>query len=147
MKTDRFWETTALSDMSRNQWESLCDQCGKCCLLKLEDTESGELAYTDVVCRYYDQCEGGCTVYPERSRKVPSCVTLTVDNIASLKWMPNTCAYRLVYERKPLPDWHPLVSGDVGSVLNHGHSICGRSVSESLVPEDELVEHVIWMEG
>ena len=147
MKTERFWETTTLANMSRKQWESLCDHCGKCCLLKLEDVENDELAYTDVVCRYYDQLEGGCTVYPERSQKVPTCVTLTTDNIATLKWMPNTCAYRLVYERKPLPDWHPLVSGDPNSVWSHGHSICGRSVSETEVAEDDLVQHVIWMES
>lgn len=125
-----FWRITRLADMSQSEWESLCDGCGKCCLNKLEDIDTGELAYTNVACRLLDLGTCRCTRYPDRSRLVPDCVTLTPDNVGALAWMPSTCAYRLLAEGKDLPDWHPLVSGDPDSVHRAGISVRGRAISE-----------------
>lgn len=125
-----FWREKRLEEMNPAEWESLCDGCGKCCLNKLEDIDTGELAYTNVACRLLDLGTCRCTRYPERSRLVPDCVTLTPDNIAGLRWMPSTCAYRLLAEGKELPYWHPLVSGDPDSVHRAGISVRGRAISE-----------------
>lgn len=140
--TDKpFWETVALEDMTREQWESLCDGCGKCCLLKLEDEDSGELAYTEVACRLLDMGSCRCTRYTERSRLVPDCITLTPDLIPTLRWMPKTCAYRRVYEGKPLLWWHPLISGDPETVHQAGISVRGRVVSERRA--GDLEDHIV----
>ena len=125
-----FWRHVRLQDMSPKQWESLCDGCGKCCLNKLEDIDTGELAYTNVACRLLDLGVCRCTRYEERSRLVPDCVVLTPDNIADLHWMPSTCAYRLLAEGRDLLDGHPLVSGDPDSVHRAGVSVRGRAISE-----------------
>ena len=142
----RFWEQQSLQTMSREQWESLCDGCAKCCLLKLEDEDSGEVFYTKVVCRYLDDnCR--CREYPRRHDLVPDCVRLRPQDVAAFHWLPVTCAYRLVAEGKPLPDWHPLVSGSADSVHSAGVSIRGRALSEEYVHPDGLEEHIIhWVE-
>lgn len=141
MKEKSFWETVALEDMSAEQWESLCDGCGKCCLLKLEDEDTLELAYTEVVCRLLDLGTCQCTRYPERSRLVPDCITLTPDIIPTLRWMPRTCAYRLLSEGKPLPWWHPLISKDPETVHQAGISVRGRVVSERRA--GDLEDHIV----
>jgi len=125
-----FWKRKRLAEMSRGEWESLCDGCAKCCLAKLEDQETGEIAYTNVACRLLDLGACRCTRYAERTRFVPDCVTLTPENVSRLTWMPSTCAYRLLAEGKDLPDWHPLVSGDPDSVHRAGISVRGRVVAE-----------------
>lgn len=125
-----FWKRKALTDMTRDEWESLCDGCARCCLAKLEDEDSGDIAYTNVACRLLDHETCRCTKYAERSRFVPDCVTLTPDNVLLLRWMPSTCAYRLLAEGKDLPDWHPLVSGDPASVHWAGISVRGRVICE-----------------
>jgi len=125
-----FWQRKALADMSAAEWESLCDGCGKCCLLKLEDIDTSEIAYTNVACRLLDLGTCRCSRYAERRRFVPDCVVLSPDNIGDLFWMPQTCAYRLLAEGKELPDWHPLVSGDPESVHRAGVSIRGRCITE-----------------
>lgn len=136
-----FWETVRLEDMTTEQWESLCDGCGKCCLLKLEDEDTLEVAYTEVACRLLDLGTCQCTRYPERARLVPDCVTLTPDIIPSLRWMPKTCAYRLVSEDKSLPWWHPLVSKDPETVHQAGVSVRGRVVSERRA--GDLERHIV----
>ena len=123
-----FWKTTRLEDMTQAQWESLCDGCAKCCLVKLEDEESGDVAFTDVVCDLLDQGTCRCTQYDRRTELVPDCVKLTPDNLARLPWMPPSCAYRLLYEGKELSDWHPLVSGRAESVVEAGMSVRGRAM-------------------
>jgi len=127
---DRFWERKALAEMSREEWESLCDGCGKCCLHKLEDEDSGEVYYCNVVCKLFDMENTCCTDYPSRAVRVPDCVVLTVENIPQFGWMPKTCAYRLLSEGKPLPKWHPLMSGDKDSVYRAGHSVRDRVLLE-----------------
>ncbi len=141
MSEKPFWETVALEDMTATQWESLCDGCGKCCLLKLEDEDTLELAYTDVVCRLLDLGNCRCTRYPERSRLVPDCITLTPDIIPKLRWMPKTCAYRLLSEGKSLPWWHPLLSGDPDTVHQAGISVRGRAISERRA--GDLEDHIV----
>ncbi len=125
-----FWETKALADMNREEWESLCDHCGKCCLHKLEDEESGEVYYCNVVCHLFDMQQGTCGDYAHRATRVPTCAVLTVENIPQFGWMPKTCAYRLLSEGRPLPAWHPLRSGDPESVYRAGHSVRDRVMIE-----------------
>lgn len=125
-----FWKMKSLEEMTRSEWESLCDHCGKCCLIKLEDDDSGLLMQTDVACTLYDCSHGGCCNYANRHSDVPDCVVLTPDNVRSLPWIPKTCAYRLIAEGKDLYDWHPLVTGDPDSTRKAGMSVVGLVVSE-----------------
>jgi uncharacterized cysteine cluster protein YcgN (CxxCxxCC family) len=138
-----FWETKALREMTTQEWESLCDSCGKCCLLKLEDEDTGQVHYTRVVCRYLDQQKCRCTVYPKRQRLVPTCVKLRPDELDELLWMPSTCAYRLLHEGKPLPIWHPLITGSRQAMKQSGNTITGRVISEDFVHEEGLDEHIV----
>ncbi|MCU7798445.1 MAG: YcgN family cysteine cluster protein [Candidatus Thiodiazotropha sp. (ex Myrtea spinifera)] len=126
-----FWKKTPLSRMSRSQWESLCDGCAKCCLQKLEDEETREIYFTNIACDLLDPETCQCTDYSERSVRVPTCVTLTMEHLEDPYWLPKTCAYRLLAENSALPQWHPLVSGDPQSVEASGHSIRGRTVPEA----------------
>ena len=125
-----FWDHKSLEELDEAEWESLCDGCGKCCLNKLHDVETGELFFTNVACRLLDIGKCRCTRYAERSRLVPDCVRLSKDNIQELNWMPSTCAYRLVAEGKPLYWWHPLVSGDPDSVHQAGVSVRRMAITE-----------------
>ncbi|MCW5725158.1 MAG: YcgN family cysteine cluster protein [Maricaulaceae bacterium] len=140
--TQPFWKTKSLAEMSAAEWESLCDGCGKCCLIQLEDPEEGARAFTSIACRLFDGAACRCTDYANRAERVPDCVVLTPDTIGALGWMPKTCAYRLLAEGKPLPDWHPLVSGDPDSVHAYGISVRGRTVSETDVPEEDWERHI-----
>ena len=142
-----FWETKKLNEMDRAEWESLCDGCARCCLHKLEDEDTEEVFYTDVVCRYLDQDACRCTEYQDRNRLVPNCVWLTPDDVEAFHWLPTTCAYRLVAEGKPLNDWHPLISGRAESVQEAGSAVTGRCVSEEFVHEEELEDRIIrWVQ-
>lgn len=140
---DRFWETKPLARMTKREWESLCDGCGKCCLVKLQDAETDEISYTDVACKLLDCTTARCSDYPNRKRQVPDCVVLSVKLVNQLDWMPSTCAYRLLKEGKPLYWWHHLECGDPNAVHEAGISVRGRVVSETLVEDAELVEHVV----
>ena len=136
-----FWERKRLHEMTPEEWESLCDGCAKCCLEKLEDEDTGEIAYTDVSCRLLDLKTCRCTNYVQRRRFVPDCVPLDPDNVGELRWMPSTCAYRLLAFGRPLPAWHPLVSGDPDSVHRAGQSVQGRCVPES--EAGDLEDHIV----
>ncbi len=140
----RFWETKRLDQMSEAEWEALCDGCGKCCLNKLEDEDSGEVALTSVACRLLDDATCRCSNYDIRHQFVPDCIVLKPSNIGShLYWMPATCAYRLLYEGKPLADWHPLISGTPETVHAAGVSMRGKTVSEYEVADDDWEDHII----
>ena len=140
----RFWEKKALSKLNPQEWEALCDGCGKCCLNKLEDGDTGEIALTRVACRMLDDDSCRCTQYDIRHQFVPECIVLKPSNIDShAYWMPQTCAYRLLWEGKPLFDWHPLISGTAQSVHDAGVSVQGWTVSEFETPEDEWEDHII----
>lgn len=135
-----FWETTKLRRMTAQQWESLCDGCGLCCLVRFEDEETEEVIPTRVHCRLFDAELCRCADYANRKRHVPDCIKLTPGNVAALEWMPKSCAYRRVHEGRGLADWHPLISGDPESVHRAGVSVRGQTVSETALadPEDAL---------
>ncbi len=138
-----FWKRLTLEEMSRKQWESLCDGCARCCLNKLEDWDTGEISWTDVACRLLDNSTCRCGDYANRSDRVPDCERLTPDKVRTLTWLPPTCAYRLVAEGRDLYWWHPLVSGDPDTVHYAGISVRGRTRSEADVPADRLEDHVV----
>jgi hypothetical protein len=139
---DPFWETKALKDMSPAEWESLCDGCGKCCLVLLDETDSGRLYETNVACKLFDVKKRLCTNYKKRSRIVRDCVTLKPGNIGSLDWMPETCAYRRLARGEGLPLWHPLITGTRKSVEDAGVAVV-NAVSERTVDPDDIWDHVV----
>ncbi len=138
-----FWKEKPLTDLSPAEWESLCDGCAKCCIIKFEDEDTGRIYHTNAVCELLDIYHCKCTRYAERSELVPTCLTLNATLIQELKWMPDTCAYRLLAEGKDLPDWHPLISGDPKTVHQAGISVRGKVVSAKDVEEDDLFDYVI----
>lgn len=141
-----FWQVKRLHEMTPDEWESLCDGCGRCCLKKLEDADTGEVVYTDVACRLLDVERCRCMRYADRHREVAECLTLTADTVGELAWLPATCAYRRIAEGKGLAEWHPLVSGDPRSVERAGISVRGRATSERNVHPDEIPDRVIrWL--
>lgn len=141
-----FWQRKSLTDMTTEEWESLCDGCARCCLLKLEDEDSHNVYYTSVCCELLDLLSCRCTEYQQRSTLVPECVTLTPDNLHELDWMPSTCAYRLLKEGKPLPEWHPLVSGKADSAHDAAASIFSYATPENEVEADDLPNYIVeWL--
>ena len=140
MAEKQFWKTKSLDQMTAAEWESLCDGCGLCCLIRFEDEETGEVIPTRVACKLLDQHLCQCKDYVNRKAHVPDCIKLTPWNIEALAWMPPSCAYRRLYEGRGLPDWHPLITGDPDSVHKAGVSIRDQTVSEDSLadPEDAL---------
>ncbi|OPX55877.1 hypothetical protein SAMN02745127_01051 [Oceanospirillum multiglobuliferum] len=146
-QTARFWETKTLQQLSTEEWESLCDGCAKCCLHKLEDDEDGTVYYTDVACELLDIMQCRCNDYPNRQTRIPSCIKLTPEHEEAFSWLPSTCAYRLVKDGQPLPEWHHLVSGKADSIHKARQSIRRRAISAQVVPEEEMELHIIgWVE-
>lgn len=144
---NKFWQIKTLEEMSEEEWESLCDGCGRCCLQKLEDEETAEVHYTQLVCYLYDMDECACSDYINRSKKVGNCVKLDASKVDEFHWLPASCAYRLIAEGKDLYDWHPLVSGNPQTVVAAGVSIKGKVLPEQVVNEDDWEEHVIhWVD-
>ena len=139
--TGRFWEDKTLAELDRGEWEQLCDGCGKCCIHKLEDADTGALHPTNVACKLLDRRSGLCSDYRHRHAYVAECVRLTPRLVDELDWLPRTCAYRLRGEGRPLPEWHHLVSGDREAVHRAGESVRGWTVSETDV--DDFEDHVI----
>ena len=138
----RFWERFSLSELNAAEWEALCDGCGKCCLHKLEDEESGRIYRTNVACRLLNRESGRCSDYRNRRSFVPDCVQLAPALVGQLNWLPGTCAYRRLHEGRPLPRWHHLRSGDPEAVHEVGASVRGWTVSESEI-DDELEDHIL----
>ena len=136
-----FWKTKPLEKMTKREWESLCDGCGKCCLHKLEDEDNGDIHYTNVACRLLDIGCVRCTRYGERRRFVPDCTILTPAAVPELTWLPGTCAYRLVHEGRDLPAWHPLVTGDPDSAQTAGQSVRDWCISER--EAGDLEDHLV----
>lgn len=141
---DRYWERVPLGKMTAREWEALCDGCGKCCLNKLEDADTGEVAFTRIACRLLDDESCRCAQYDIRKQFVPECVVLTPKTLGDIAYfMPSTCAYRLLHEGKPLHDWHPLISGTADSVHAAGESVRGWTIPEFEIDEDEWEDHII----
>lgn len=142
---DAFWKKKSLTEMTPEEWESLCDGCARCCLYRLEDEDTREIHFTNVHCRLLDTETGRCTDYANRSRRVPDCVTITPAVLEDPYWLPKTCAYRLLAEGRDLPDWHPLRSGSADTVVAAGLRVCNRTISED--DADELESHLVdWIE-
>ncbi|MEM0944731.1 MAG: YcgN family cysteine cluster protein [Pseudomonadota bacterium] len=140
----RFWETVALEDMTRPEWEALCDGCGKCCAIKLEDVETGEVYYTEVTCRLFDNETCRCGNYALRRQLVPGCVVLTPEGLEEASdWLPRSCAYRRLWEGRALAPWHPLISGDGASVHRAGVSLAGKGIPEYAVAAEDWEDHVV----
>jgi uncharacterized cysteine cluster protein YcgN (CxxCxxCC family) len=138
-----FWQRKRLDQMSSTEWEALCDGCGRCCVHKLEDEDTGEYFQTQVACRLLDPGTCLCSDYTNRHAHVPDCITLTPERIASFQWLPVTCAYRRLAEGRGLAWWHPLVSGDPATVHQAGISVRHRTISEDrLTDPDELLDYV-----
>jgi uncharacterized cysteine cluster protein YcgN (CxxCxxCC family) len=143
-QSPRFWEKKKLSNMSEAEWEALCDGCGKCCLNKLEDEDSGDVALTRVACRLLDDTTCRCAHYQTRHQFVPDCIVLKPSTIEQhMYWLPKTCAYRLLHEGERLPDWHPLISGTPETVHAAGVSMRGSTVSEFEVADEDWEDHII----
>ena len=142
-----FWETKSLAEMSKAEWESLCDGCGRCCLHKIVDEDTDQTFYTNVACRLLDPQTCQCSNYTQRQRWVPDCRILSPQTVGRTRWLPQTCAYRRLHEGKGLAWWHPLVSGSPETVHQAGISVRGSVVSEKLVPLDRLDDYIIdWIE-
>jgi len=139
-----FW-TMPLDALSAAEWEALCDGCGKCCLHKAEDEDTGRIYFTNICCRLLDKARACCTRYADRRDHVPDCVSLTPDTVGDIVWLPKTCAYRLRHEGQSLPDWHYLICGDREAVHRAGESVRGWTVDEADGQdlEDHLVEREI----
>ncbi|KPA11713.1 Uncharacterized conserved protein UCP006173 [Candidatus Magnetomorum sp. HK-1] len=141
--TPSFWKNTSLEDLSYDQWEKLCDGCGQCCIHKLLN-EDGTLYLTDLACKNLDTQNIWCRCYDRRNDKQTLCTILKPINIVdNLNWLPETCAYRRLYEKKSLPDWHPLISNDPDTVYKSGHSIQGKVISERLLPVINWEDHIV----
>lgn len=140
---DQFWKTKQLEELSPVEWESLCDGCGLCCLNKLEDWDTGEVAFTSVACVLLDGTTCRCSDYENRKATVPECIQLTPQEVREISWLPPTCGYRLVRDGEDLKWWHPLISGDPETVHAAGISAQGRTVSEADVPVDDFEDYLV----
>ena len=139
----KFWETVPLSELNPIEWEALCDGCGKCCLIKLEDEKEPKVVYTTIACRLFDDSTCKCGNYNIRKKLVSDCVIITNDSLRhSSSWMPSTCAYRLLHEGKKLKEWHHLISGSYETVHDVGVSVRNSTISEFDVSEEHWEEHI-----
>ena len=138
-----FWKNYTLEQLTQAEWEALCDGCGQCCLIKLEDDETNEIAYTKVACKLLDCTTGHCSDYPNRMQHVPDCIQLTPEKLATIHWLPPSCAYRRLKEGKNLPTWHYLNTGSHDSIIKARKSAAGRCISENKINEEEIEDYVV----
>lgn len=136
-----FWNTTPLEQLTRQEWEALCDGCAKCCLHKLEDEDDGEIYYTDLACHWLDLQRCSCSDYSNRHKNVPNCIAFNAQDVPKMYWLPDTCAYRLRSQGEPLYDWHYLLSGDRESIHQAGESVRDFAVLDN---GQDIEEHIIY---
>jgi uncharacterized cysteine cluster protein YcgN (CxxCxxCC family) len=142
-ENNRFWENTPFNKMTEKQWELICDGCAQCCAHKLQDEDTDEIFLTNVVCQYLDTKKCQCSVYGNRHVHVPDCIKITPENAGSLPWIPDTCGYRLLANGKPLPDWHPLMTGDSESTRKANMTVTGKVISDADVDMDDLEDYLV----
>ena len=138
-----FWETKRLYEMTTQEWEQLCDGCGRCCLHKLEDEDTQQLFFTAVACRLFDAHTCRCTDYSQRTQRVADCMVLHVDRVQEFGFLPRSCAYRRLHEGRALAPWHPLLSGRAESVHEAGISVRHKTINEMVVHPDDLEGHIV----
>lgn len=146
MSTDlrpQFWKKYSLTELNPAEWEALCDGCGLCCLIKLEDEELQEIAYTKVACKLLDCQTAQCSNYSQRMQHVPDCIQLTPEKLANIQWLPASCAYRRLEQGKSLPSWHYLNSGTRSSIIQAKKSAAGRCISEVEVDEEQIEDYIV----
>ena len=146
MSTDlrpQFWKKYSLTELNSAEWEALCDGCGLCCLIKLEDEELQEIAYTKVACKLLDCQTAQCSNYSQRVQHVPDCIQLTPEKLANIQWLPASCAYRRLEQGKSLPSWHYLNSGTRSSIIQAKRSAAGRCISEVEVDEEQIEDYIV----
>lgn len=139
----QFWQNYRIDELNTAEWEALCDGCGLCCLVKLEDEDTGEVAYTKVACKLLDCQTARCSDYPHRQQYVPDCIQLTPELLEQISWLPSSCAYRLVHEGKSLPNWHYLLTGNRESIIAARKSAAKRCISETRIHEDEIDNYIV----
>ncbi len=140
--TEKFWEQKSLTEMSSEEWESLCDGCGRCCLYKFQDEDTDEMFFTTVACKLFDGSTCRCTDYVDRFKKVPDCADIRKFTEKEMVWLPESCAYRLLFEGKKLKPWHPLVSNDPDTVHTAGVSMQNSVITESDADMDDLESYI-----
>ncbi|WP_010323378.1 YcgN family cysteine cluster protein [Marinobacterium stanieri] len=144
MAQEVFWRRKTLREMTRTEWESLCDGCALCCLHKVEDEDTQEVFYTTVVCHLLDTDNCQCTEYENRCELVPTCIRLQPEDVENFDWLPVTCSYRLIHEGKDLPEWHPLLTGKRSSVIEANASVLSvYEVMDNEISEDQLIDFVL----
>ncbi len=141
--TEPFWLTKSLQQLTQQEWESLCDGCGQCCLVKLTDDDTNKVYLTNVACKLLDTESCTCKDYQHRAERVSSCLLLSADKPELFNLLPETCAYRCLYEQRPLPEWHHLISKNKQAVHENGLSIREYAVSEEYIHPEQLEEHII----
>ncbi|MFT4020096.1 MAG: YcgN family cysteine cluster protein [Acinetobacter sp.] len=139
----QFWKKYPLHQLTMPEWEALCDGCGLCCLIKLEDEDSHDIAYTKVSCKLMDCATGHCSDYANRQQHVPDCIQLSIEKLEQINWLPSSCAYRRLYEGKNLPSWHYLNTGSRQSVIKAKKSVAGRCISETSIHEDDIDQYIV----
>ena len=142
MKINKFWLDKKLQDLSHDEWEALCDHCGKCCVIKLQNEESNELYYTNVSCKLLNTENCSCNDYINRQDIVPDCIKLTPSNLSQLNWMPETCAYKLVNEGKDIPEWHPLNQEYKDNTIDKKYSVAQKVISENDINMDKITDYI-----
>lgn len=142
-RRERFWETVPLGDMNDAEWEALCDGCGRCCLQKLEDEDTGEVHNTDVACVLLDTDTCRCKNYEKRQSLIPDCLNVRPLTADKLRWLPSSCAYKRLAQGRVLAQWHPLISGDSETVHKAGIGMAGRCISEDQVPLHEWPQRLL----
>ena len=142
MLKKEFWKKKKLNELSKEEWEALCDRCGKCCVIKLEDVDTSKIYYTNVSCKLLCTKTANCKNYIDRKKIVKDCVVLSFNNLESLNWMPKTCSYKLVYEGKDLPSWHYLINGNFNRMLEENKSVHNKVINEKKVSKNNLQDYI-----
>jgi uncharacterized cysteine cluster protein YcgN (CxxCxxCC family) len=144
---NEFWKNKSLCEMNEDEWELICDHCGRCCLIKLQDVDTNKVFYTNVACQLLNPITCLCTAYNKRKKIIKSCLDLSPEVVPDLDWLPDTCAYKRLAHGKDLDWWHPLISGNMNSVVKAGISISGKVISEKDIDLAKLEDYVIdWIE-